>query len=370
MAVSVLSAMNATPSFASSPWTVTRLHPNDSLTQSALLGGFGGQQVGYVVGVGQEAHASYWSGSAGSWIDLNPSGASRSYALKASGSHQVGYARMGPTSHAGYWSGTAESWVDLNPAGAIGSAAFGITGGHQVGLAAIAGQERASRWSGSAETWIDLHPATANTSVAYDEFNGQQVGHATFVTPGFPFSTSSFHASIWYGTSASWIDLNPTGATSSIGYGIHSGKQVGWAEISNQRHASLWAGTAASWIDLHPNGFSSSVAYSILEDMQVGGVADAGGLSRASLWRGTAGSWEDLSAALTGEWCDTAASSIWRDGDTLYVGGGGLNLLTGNEEALLWSRPVPEPNSFLIFLMAGGAPLAIRPRGWRALVDD
>ena len=66
-------------------------------------------------------------------------------------------------------------------------------------------------------------------------------------------------------------------------------------------------------------------------------------MPHASLWHGTAASWVDLSLDLTGSWRDTFARSIWSDGTTLFIVGEGINVAANRTEALLWTRPVPEP---------------------------
>jgi len=75
------------------------------------------------------------------------------------------------------------------------------------------------------------------------------------------------------------VDLNPAGASQSRTAGVYGGQQVGSALVGGELyvggewHASLWSGTAASWVDLHgllPQGmYSCSEAYGI----------DASGLS-------------------------------------------------------------------------------------------
>jgi hypothetical protein len=56
----------------------------------------------------------------GQWTvtNLNPAGATVSYAYAAGGGQQVGETLVGGVTRASLWSGTAASWVDLNPAGA------------------------------------------------------------------------------------------------------------------------------------------------------------------------------------------------------------------------------------------------------------
>lgn len=70
------------------------------------------------------------------FVDLNPTGATQSYAYATTGAQQAGYA----TSGAGIWSGTAASFVNLNPSGASYSIAYAIIGTQTL---------RVCCWSGS-----------------------------------------------------------------------------------------------------------------------------------------------------------------------------------------------------------------------------
>ena len=87
------------------------------------------QQVGRTRRV-HETRAALWSGTVESWIDLHPSGMSRSEALGVFDGYQVGYASSTDSEpHAAFWNGSAESWVDLNqflPPEYIKSTASGV----------------------------------------------------------------------------------------------------------------------------------------------------------------------------------------------------------------------------------------------------
>jgi hypothetical protein len=116
-------------------------------------------------------------------------------------------------------------------------------------------------------------------------FGGQQVGSVTFGT--------EWHAALWSGTPASFVDLHPSGATYSEGRAVCRGKQAGYAIFNGVEHAALWtSGTAASFVDL--NAF--------------------------------------LPPGLDG----SRADGIWDDGVTTYVVGYGYNSLVGVHEALVW----------------------------------
>jgi hypothetical protein len=78
------------------------------------------------------------------------------------------------------------------------------------------------------------------------------------------------HASLWSGTTASWIDLNPVGASRSAAKGCVGAQQVGSATFSSKNHAGLWNGTAASWVDLNRAGTTESVAKFIARLQQLG----------------------------------------------------------------------------------------------------
>ncbi|HEV2294721.1 MAG TPA: PEP-CTERM sorting domain-containing protein [Tepidisphaeraceae bacterium] len=252
--------------------------------------------------------------------------------------------------HASLWSGTAASWVDLHPANWDWSEGNGISDTQQVGQV-LRGNVRqvrhAALWSGTAASFVDLHPAgfDESESSAYGATGTQQVGRA------------SGRAGLWNGTADSWVDLGPGAA-----YATSGTQQAGSAFFG----ACLWSGTADSRVDLAPAGATSSSAYGIFGQYQVGFVSFSGGW-RASLWSGTADSWEDLSLALTGSWDESLASDVWINGNTLYVSGYGYNLSTARYEALLWSRPVPEPSA--LSLLALGGLWGLRRR-WASATGD
>jgi len=215
-------------------WTVVNLNPAGAAVSYAngVAGLSGGQQVGQAYG-----HAGLWTGTPGSWVDLNPAGAGWSTANDVSDLQQVGEAY----GHAGLWSGTAGSWVDLNPAGAAWSTANDTSGGHQVGQAYIDGASRASLWTGAPETWVDLNPALAEASFAIGISDGRQVGFANFAGVS--------HASLWSDTPESWVDLHaflPAGysASDALSIDVFAGETwvTGYARNTStgENNAMLW----------------------------------------------------------------------------------------------------------------------------------
>ncbi len=315
----------AAASTAHAQWTVTNLNPAGAGGSSSALGANGGQQVGYA-----GYHASLWSGTAASWVDLHPAVANYSQADGIGGGQQAGYARVGGNDHASLWSGTAASWVDLNPAGVPDSYCLGVGGGQQVGYAVVDNIYRAALWSGTAASWVDLTPAEAiGFSEAHGVEGGRQVGWVDVGGTG--------HASLWSGTAASWVDLSPAGATGpSFALGIGGGQQVGYAGVGGYDHASLWSGTAASWVDLAPAGSPNSRAFGVSGGQQVGYANPGASYVHASLWSGTAASWVDLHTFLPAEFTSSIAYGIWSDGVNTYVVGYGSNGFTS--AALLWTQ--------------------------------
>ena len=341
---------------ASGQWTVTNLHvPGASNSRADSVSG--NQQSGYVWNSGNDERASLWTGSAGSWVNLNPLGSTRSRAFSANDGRQYGVAVIDGITRAGLWSGSAASWVDLSPADAIDSAIYAAEGGQQVGAATIGGLTRAGMWSGTSESWVDLSlPGGPSYSFAYGVDDGQQVGFG--YVPG-----GQKHAILWSGSAASWVDLNPAGSNGSEANGVDGGRQVGFVTMGGKSLASLWSGTASSWVNLNPIGSTASIAYGISANEQVGYVdVPGGGVSRASLWSGSAASWVDLSAFLPIGYSSSVAKSIWTHGGVTYVAGYAENRATLRDEAFLWTRAVPEPASAVMLLLGGLAMVITRAR--------
>jgi hypothetical protein len=159
----------------------------------------GGQQVGSGASAGNSAQALLWSGTAGSFVNLNPAGFTLSEAVGVSGGQQIGDG-YGPSTgnnyHALLWSGTAGSYVDLNPSGFTSSRASGVCGGQQVGSATDAmGGQHALTWFGTAESYVDLNtflpPGYGGLNAYAIDASGNIVGVAYDVAAG------QDHAVMW-----------------------------------------------------------------------------------------------------------------------------------------------------------------------------
>jgi formylglycine-generating enzyme len=270
------------------------------------------------------------------------------------GTQQVGttgyYEGTDPMSYALLWTdGTPTSCVYLSPPPtkvrnyeghtlqimSISSAAFGTDGIHQVGKFHVWGYyyvydgsgeytvdvryTHAALWSGTAANYVDLNPSGFTSSEAHGIGGAQQVGFG------------DQHALLWSGTAASYVDLNPGASWKSLAYGTNGTQQVGcgWSTASTggNGHALLWSGTAASCVDLHPIGFRSSVAYGVSGAQQVG-VGDG---QHALLWSGTAASCVDLNPV------GFSSSGARGTNGTLQVGYGGGASKGDPAHALVWS---------------------------------
>jgi hypothetical protein len=324
---------------AHAQWKLTILNPGNPFSSEGH-GVHSGHQVGSVI-VGKP-QAVVWSGTAGSWIGLNPPGAIYSECRGAYGDRQVGVALFDGFFHGGVWMGTAGSWIDLTPSGTNRSSAAGIYQNMQVGDAFE--PPRASLWFGTAASRVDLHPAGAISSSARGIDASRQAGSANF--------GAGDRAGAWNGTAASWNELHPIGAELSQAWDVAGSQVVGFATVGGIRRAHLWDG--ASPIDLHPDGAEESWAYAVETGRQVGYVIERG-VYRASLWTGTPGSLFDLHSSLSPGSTFSIAKAIWVDGDRMHVVGSGNT--SGVTEALLWSCRLIAPTSFTLIggrLASGG----------------
>lgn len=175
----------------------------------------------------------------------------------------------------------------LAPNGSSFSEVLGGFDGQQVGYAWYDPETVpfASLWSGSSESWVNLSPANATRSWASANSAGQQVGYAVI--------DGVLHAGTWTGSAESWIDFHPPGSIESYIINTDGVHQVGAVDY----HATLWNGTPGSQVDLSPAGFGASFAYGVDAEQQVGFaiIVIAGQLHyHASLWSGTAASFVDL----------------------------------------------------------------------------
>lgn len=343
---------------AHAQWQVTNLSPGPSHRHSTGYAGGPGTQGGAVyVGAWPAGnyHASVWSSTADSWVDLHPTTPNainaRSMVHAVSGNHQAGFVEGigGGPSHASLWSGTAASFTDLHPDGYSSSIIRGMDATSQVGSAASGGAPQAGLWHGSSSSFVNLHPAGLYYSNAYGVSGNRQVGSAGNFGAGFG------HAVMWSGSAASMIDLHPAGRSQSAAFAISGNQQVG--QVDNT--AALWSGTAASYVSLEPSGADGSLLNATDGTRQVG-WARINNRLHAGLWTGTAASFFDLHTLLPASFTTSEARAVWTDATGVHVLGHAQDL-SDSSHAILWTFVVPAPGATALFSIAALA-LASRRR--------
>ena len=136
----------------------------------------------------------------------------------------------------------------------------------------------------------------------------------------------------------------------SQGAAIVAGVRCGrWQFRHSARSCTITWGAVVrpgAWQRMHPHGEAGESGRKEWQSAQAGEAS-----VRFAMWSGSAASWENLSLVLPGSWGDTVARSIWSDGAFMYVAGFGLNNISGHDEALLWTRPVPAPAAACVFVI-------------------
>jgi hypothetical protein len=153
-------------------------------------------------------------------IDFNPPGSSVSGIYGAGGGQQVGLASIGGVSVSGVWSGSANSFVGLNPPLATSTGVSDCEGGLQVGHVALAGGPRhAVVWAGNAQSFVDLH-ATLPTGYSVSQASGIDVdanGAVTISGQAYNVALSRYEAFVWRGQGAGLSANLPSLSTSAGG---------------------------------------------------------------------------------------------------------------------------------------------------------
>ncbi len=294
-----------------------------------LARGNNDQYGGTLILPGGISHAGTFQ--SGVWTDLNPPGASDSWANETYRDRTVGYATFSGAVHATVWRGTGGAFLDLHPGGAIWSAAWGIQGREIVGQTGLpGGSAHAGIWSGNAFSYSDVHPAGWANSYLIATDGKDQVGgvqNATF---------SIQHAAVWSGTAGSFVDLHPAGYDTSAANHTFRGNQVGVATILGLERAVRWSGTAASVVDMTPPGADSGQAYAISRHGIVGYYRqNPGGPLRACIFDGRFG-FIDLHAFLPPSYTASVAYGIDENGN--ITGYASSTLWPGQTRAIIWRR--------------------------------
>jgi YVTN family beta-propeller protein len=242
----------------------TLLHYGPAESSSSVQGIYGasanspGFQVGYAEVFDGKAdwnvHATLWNGSAGSHVDMNPTGAKESVAFAGYGSRQVGYAKFAGKDQAVLWNGSAISYVNLSPASAVESYAISIYGNYQVGFVNSEFFSHAWLWEGSADKYFDLHELLPPEYVSSFAQGIEVVdGHIYVVGSAYNYATRREEAIIWHRTpfgpmiwangQSGKIDVEPKqGFSISVAFeaGQIEGVGMDWLFIAYDHQANKW----------------------------------------------------------------------------------------------------------------------------------
>jgi hypothetical protein len=281
-------------------------------------------------------HAILWSGTSGTYSDLNPAtGFISSFITSTDGTTQVGDGYTtgggGTITHALSWTGSASSVIDLNPSGYSSSVAYGNGSGLIVGegiLTSGVGDESALLWTGdSASDAVNIAPSGYVASGAQSVFGSQIVGEGT------PTASDSPHAILWTGgasaSASTAIDLNPAGDVESGLIATNGIQQLGTTNATPESGAdpTVWTDTASSAVDLTqyvPSGIYDSAAYSIDSSGDVFGTVidlnDNADEVVEWVYQGTYGgggtlSWNSTGGTGNGQTWDTTTPN-WNNGST------------------------------------------------------
>ena len=246
---------------------------------SIAKGTDGVEQVGYSRSA-YYGQCTIWKGTAASAVILTPPTYLASWCLGTDGGYEIGYTFKAfyiySIEHATLWSGSANSYVDLHAGASTYSRGRAIKGNEQVGeidayadmdpdAGNISAYSKAVLWHGTAASMVILHPAGFYSSRVLAT-NGTQEG-------GWAYGTSGIHAMLWSGSAASFIDLHPAGYFDTRVTAMSATMQVGDGWVGGNthapgahRHALAWTGSASSVIDLTayaPIGYTDAVATGI-----------------------------------------------------------------------------------------------------------
>ncbi len=202
-----------------------------------------------------------------------------------------------------------------------------IYGGLQVGEVMVTSRgksENAASFGRGRRRFVNLNPTGSTTSSGLAAYGTQQGGYAEFGTNGAPNARNLVrHDRI------SFINLNPTGAAYSAVLAMSATQEMGNVSFGGDPTAALWNGTADSFVALNPVGATSSQGFGIAGNEEVGEVQFGFGSDfAAGLWTGTASSFVNLNpAGATFSWA-------WATDGTHQVG---YAQFGGGTHAMLWS---------------------------------
>ncbi len=220
------------------------------------------------------------------------------------------------------WHAASGQWINLAPGLPDHGMVLGMHAGSQVGQF----NGHASLWFGTPNTRIDLNPGWAQGSFATAVWGDEQVGYVYG-------ASGPTRAALWHGSVLTYTDLHPEAATlGSEATAVAAGQQGGWVQYpTGAKHAALWSGSAASFVDLNPPGAYDSLVSGMWPGQQVGSAYFPGLGSRAGYWSGTPESFVSLYPAgapfaRVFATCGTAQVGVVGNAATIWFGSVGSTL--------------------------------------------
>ena len=347
-------------------WSAISLQPSGnyagSEASSVSEGQIGGTGIVITSQGDQVPHPAYWSNATPSgYKDLFSSVSGQ--VLAVGGGAQAGYLDM----WAMWWKGTTQHYP-VNSINSISSFIYGLDSGWAVGSLQPQwdGPQKATIWKLTdtySEAPVSLAPAGSTDSRLF------AITGASATDPGKQAGMVDGNAAYWSGTAASYVNLHPAGAESSIARAASGDFQAGWVETHPDVYrAARWSGTAQSLLDLQPeiSGITDSQIFGMADGVEVGRIYFGSNAildSRAFLWWDSKDDYVNLQELLPQEYTASRAEAVdWFDGK-LWVAGTAWNGTLGREEAMLWTYySVPEPSTFLLLGAGVGSLLFWRRR--------
>lgn len=186
---------------------------------------------------------------------LHPADYSNSSANAIDGEHQFGSANTpfpGPRTHAAMWTGTAESFVDLDPPNSTRSWITYAADGQQIGTAAINDVLTSGTWDGAPGTFRAFTSGSLSACGG-----GYQVGSS--------LQSGASGAAIWVGADETLVGLHafvPSEFTSSGARSVHVADDgaitvggYGWNGVTERSEALIWRSIAGRPGDVNGDGF-------------------------------------------------------------------------------------------------------------------
>jgi hypothetical protein len=249
----------------------------------------------------------------------------------------------------------------VHPAGWYNSQVLAAAGSQEVGFGlpvasadATAGAH-AVLWFGYSASFVDLTPANWGTTLATCT-NGFTQGGYGIPPKGKGKATTNTHALIWSGSASTAIDMNPAGIFESRIYGCADTYQAGYVMPTSNgiTHAAIWSGSAASVADLHPTAFMSSMILGAAGTQQAGSGVPPVGNRQAMLWNGSADSMVNLHPA------GYSLSLLYATNGTQQAGQATDNGFPQRQHAMVWTGTADSALDLNQFLPAGYADASAR----------